>query len=192
MKKCYQVWVFLFCVIIFNQKSFSQITYNAGFELGFSLENGYGSIYGISVGAEHSLGKEKMGVTVQTGLLIAPADLGNTFSDVFSSLIPIQAGYKYYLNSKERGIYIHAQIGVHMQLLRYKYTYEKPLGIDQNGSFITGTYEDSGSDTPTNFSYALGAGYLISEKIDLGTRYNVITAFGGNFSYFGLRAAYNF
>lgn len=186
MKNLIKITGALLLVITFAQKSNAQFKVSAGLELGFALEDGYGLMYGLSVGGEYGL-QDNMGITAQVGYIMNTLDLGG-FKDASSSFIPMQLGYKYYFDSNESGAYVHGQIGVHMYSLSYEYeTFDfDPVTFQ----LIPKTEKVSNSDT--YLSYAVGGGYLINEHIDLGARFNIISATGGSFNYIALRAAYNF
>ncbi len=107
---------------------------------------------------------ENMGLTLQSGYSI----VSNDYSGISSSLMPYMAGFKYYFTNNEGGLYGHAQVGL--------------------ASFKVG------SISSTNLSFAPGLGYLLNEHIDLGFRYQIVTANEGAdaINWIALRAAYQF
>ena len=140
--------------------------------------------YGLSVGYEHPVG-EKLGITAQLGYIMLAVD--DEFSDFVdrSSMLPIQAGVKYYFTERGNGPYAHGQIGVHSLSITTKDIDLGPLGT------IEGETESE-----SYLSFAIGAGYELNNKLDIGLRFNVITpdsdiedAEASN--YIGLRVAYN-
>jgi hypothetical protein len=139
--------------------------------------------YGVSLGYEHPLG-EKLGVTLQAGyIMLGIDDEVATFIEK-SSMMPIQVGAKYYLSERGAGLYAHLQGGVHNLSVTTK---DLDLGIFGT---IPGT-----SSSDSYLSGALGVGYLINNKIDVGLRYNIIapdTDVEGSesSSYLGIRLAY--
>lgn len=143
---------------------------DAGIPLGDDADL-YSLSVGPAVGFELPLGN-KLGLTAQLAYQIA---LVKSEFDGFSfSLLPIQAGLKYYFMESQEGFYGHAQLGVHSVNSKFEF-----FGV-------------SISDTQTDLSWAIGAGYQM-EKLDIGLRYNVITNGGDGFentSYIGIRIAY--
>jgi hypothetical protein len=135
------------------------------------------------LGYEHPLG-EKLGVTLQAGyIMLGIDDEVATFIEK-SSMMPIQVGAKYYLSERGAGLYAHLQGGVHNLSVTTK---DLDLGIFGT---IPGT-----SSSDSYLSGALGVGYLINNKIDVGLRYNIIapdTDVEGSesSSYLGIRLAY--
>lgn len=129
-------------------------------------------IVGPTVGFELPVG-EKVGVTVQAGYDIVM--LKEEFKDFFDSysMIPAQAGLKYYFQGPQEGLYAHGQIGIHSSSVK--------VGDE--------------SESNTNMSWAIGAGYMM-EKLDIGLRYNSISPDSDAAddakasTYIGLRVAY--
>lgn len=139
-------------------------------------------IVGPTVGFELPVG-DNLGVTIQAGYqIVMLKDDVKDFYDSYS-MIPAQAGLKYYFQEQQEGFYGHAQLGIHSTSYKTK---DLDLGI-------LGTIEGT-SESSTNFSWAIGAGYQL-EKLDIGLRYNSISpdsdvegAEAAN--YIGLRIAY--
>lgn len=175
MKKILKVVGVALCLIVFTQNSNAQIRFSAGLDVGKVLETGYGLNIGLALGAEKPIG-DNMGLTFQTGYDIITLDKDVMGSGASSSMIPIQAGFKYYFTDNESGLYGHAQLGVTNFRIKQDF-----------GGFV-----GSVSASSTDLSYAVGAGYLVNENIDLGLRYNIISGNGGSLAYIALRAAYNF
>jgi hypothetical protein len=169
MKNILKVVGVVLCLVAFTQNSNAQIKFSAGADLGYATNEGYGLMYGLALGVEKPLG-DNMGLTFQTGYDIMSLE-GEGAS---ASLIPLQAGFKYYFTDNEGGLYAHGQLG--MSMFKYK--------IDTG----FGTYESSGS----YLSYGAGVGFLVNENIDLGLRYNMVSSEGESLNYMALRAAYNF
>ena len=165
MKKLMKFAAALLLVIAFAQNSNAQVKFNAGLDVGFATNDGLGLMYGGTVGAEKPLG-DNMGLCFDAGYDI----ISNDGEGVTSSLIPMQAGFKYYFTDNEGGLYAKADLGVSM----YKIS----------GGFI--------SYSTTGLSYGAGLGYLASEHIDLGARFNMVSVEGGNLQYIAVRAAYRF
>ena len=139
--------------------------------------------YGASLGYEQPIG-EKLGVTLQVAyIMLGIDDEVSTFIDK-SSMMPIQLGAKYYLKERGAGLYGHVQVGVHSLSVT-----TKDLDLGFPGPFPGTTSSES------YLSGAVGLGYMLSEKIDVGVRYNIIapdSEFEGAeaSSYLGVRLAY--
>ncbi len=144
----------------------------------FSKEYSLG--VGPNAGFELPVG-DKLAVTLHAGydILLVQSD----HSDVLAgaSLVPIQAGLKYFFQESQKGIYAHAQLGTH--LFTEKFKANEQFGLEAE------------SETSTRFSWGIGVGYQLA-KFDLGLRYNMIMPSGEDgegsdpISYIGLRIAY--
>lgn len=162
-----------------NQLSF-------GVDLGFP-QGDFGKEFSMAVGPtggfELPVGGH-IGITAQVGydILLLKDDIKEVLEG--ATLIPMQAGLKYYFQESQAGFYAHGQVGVHMFSEKFK----------ENDAFGL----EAETESNTNFSWAIGLGYQL-QKLDLGVRYNSISpkegegAEGGEaeaFSYIGLRIAY--
>lgn len=136
---------------------------------------------GPSVGFELPVG-DKIGITIQAGYNILM--LKDEIKEVLdgATMIPAQAGLKYYFQESQNGFYGHAQVGVHSFTEKFK----------ENALF--GLSEES--ESKTNLSFGFGVGYQLS-KFDFGARYNIVTAGESegseeaeSLSYIGVRIAY--
>tara|TARA_B100000809_G_scaffold266533_1_gene329703 strand:+ start:152 stop:637 length:486 start_codon:yes stop_codon:yes gene_type:complete len=145
----------------FTQIASAQVKFSAGADIGMVTNEGLGLTYGLALGGEYQIG-DNMGITLQSGFSI----VSNDYDGVSSSFIPYMAGFKYYFDSNEGGLYALAQIGM------------TSYSVSSSG----GTY----------LSYAPGVGYLMNEHIDLGFRYHIITSDGESLNWLALRAAYQF
>jgi outer membrane protein W len=132
---------------------------------------------GPAVGFELPLG-DKLGLTAQVSyMFLTPS---SDFSDIVksSSMLPLQAGLKYYFQESQSGLYAHGQLGVHSTSTTIDLG---PLG--------------ESTESSSNFSWAIGAGYQL-EKFDIGVRYNSISPDSDagdeaeSSTYIGLRVAY--
>jgi Outer membrane protein beta-barrel domain len=158
-----------------------------GLDLGLPLDplsKEYTLLVGPSAGFELPIG-DNLGITLNISYLLPQAK--SDFKEVLSSatLLPIQAGVKYYFTESQNGFYGHAQIGVHSFSESFK-------AIDVAGIHVA----DAETKSETNLSWAIGAGYQL-EKFDIGLRYNMIMAGEAEAgaetepkSYIGLRVAY--
>jgi len=136
---------------------------------------------GPSVGFELPVG-DHIGITAQAAysILLLKDDIKEVLDG--ASLIPLQAGLKYYFQESQSGIYAHGQLGVHMFSEKFK----------ENAAFGL----EAETESEAHFSWGIGAGYQL-EKFDLGIRYNSISPKSEEgegeaeaFSYIGLRIAY--
>ncbi len=160
-----------------NQLSF-------GLDLGLPLGD-FGEvaslIVGPSVGFELPVG-DNLGITAQLGYQIVSLKDDNPFIKSWT-MLPIQAGLKYYFMDQQEGFYGHGQFGVHTTTVK---TEEINIG---------GLVFPSTSNSNTNLSWGIGAGYQL-EKLDIGLRYNSIMPDSdapdgaSSSSYIGLRIAY--
>jgi len=138
-------------------------------------------IIGPSVGFELPVG-DKLGITAQLGYQIVTLKDDNPFIKSYT-MIPVQAGLKYYFMDQQEGFYGHGQVGIHSSTI-------KTEDITILGVTIPGS-----SDSNTNLSWAIGLGYQM-EKLDIGLRYNSIMPDGdapdgtSSSSYIGLRVGY--
>ncbi len=142
---------------------------------------------GPTVGFELPVG-DNLGVTIQAGydILMVKSDLSDFIKS--SSMIPAQAGLKYYFMEQQEGFYGHGQIGIHASSVKSEeYTIS-------GGGIIPDIVVPSETTSSTNLSWAIGAGYQL-EKLDIGIRYNSISPDSDiegaeASSYIGLRVAY--
>jgi hypothetical protein len=119
--------------------------------------------YGASAGYEHPVG-DKIGVTANIGyIMLSLDDEAKTFFKSYS-MIPIQVGARYYLGEKSKGAYIHGQVGVHSLSVT-----TKAIDLGILGSIPETTSSDS------YLSFGGGAGFMISDKLDINVRYSIIT-----------------
>ncbi len=145
----------------------------------------YGLGYGLSGGYEHPVG-DNLGITATIGyILLSPDESIKDFIES-ASMMPIQVGAKYYFSEQQTGPYGHVQLGFHNMSVKSK-EFE-----------LLGVTVPSETASSTNFSFAIGAGFVLNEKIDLGLRYNMVSADSDageeatSSSYLGVRVAYMF
>jgi Outer membrane protein beta-barrel domain len=148
---------------------------------------GSGIGFGGSAGYEIPVG-DNLGALAQVGFLSFSGKdqsvLGVTVKGASTTMIPIQIGGKYYLTDNQEGFYLGALLGVHMVSSTIPATSTTYFGV-------TVTTPEVKANS-TGFSFAPMVGYMVSENIDLGVRYQIVSASGGSSSYLGLRAAYMF
>jgi hypothetical protein len=185
MKKLLLILVAVFGL---GTASFAQMgPVSLGLELALPLGDfgdAYSIGYGLSAGYEHPVG-DKLGITAQVGYVMLAVD--DELSDFIdrAAMLPVQAGLKYYLTERGNGPYVHGQLGIHSLSVT---TNDIDLGI-------LGTIEGE-SASESYFSFAVGAGYELNNKLDIGLRFNSISpdsdlegAKASN--YIGVRVAYN-
>ena len=163
---------------LFSLSSMAQ--FSAGADFALPNWDGASVGYGVSAGYELDAG-DNLGVTGQAGYLIMGVD------DAFFSnyaMIPIQLGAKYYLDEKSKGLYGHAQAGIHAISVTTPEIVIPGFGLIDDIVIPETTTSDS------NVSFAVGAGYGVNESFDVSVRYNVITYDGGSNNYIGVRAGY--
>ncbi len=200
MKTIFKVIGVSLLMATFSQQVKAQ--FNAGLELAMPIGSfGNAATFGAGVSLGYDFAaNDNLSIIGQAGYIKifdkAPDGtlaVGESYSTSIS-LIPIQAGVKYYFADNTNGFYGLALAGVHI----YKYTWDHTYNtteIDYTTtpiSFKEVSKTDNFDYSGTFVSYAIGAGYLINEKIDLSVRYNIISSTGGSSAYLGLRAAYNF
>ena len=187
MKIIFKSAITLILIAIFSISVKAQIGFSAGLELGTSLDDGYGLGFGVTAGVEAPMSSNG-GITGRLGYIKLTIDDG-VFDNGSAYMVPIQAGYKYYFDSNEGGLYIHGQLGLTIFGVSYEFETIESINFT-TGEITYRTEEVSNSDT--YLSYAIGGGYMINENLDLGLRYNIVNGDGGNFDYLGVRLGYNF
>lgn len=164
--------------VIFTQNVKAQFNASIGLE-GAIMQGDFKSLASYGIGAtiagEFGL-TEKLGLTAQLGYIyLLPVEI---YASAY--MLPIQAGFKLYTNSKDKGVYIQPQIGVHkLSVTRGSYTFR-------------GTTIPEQTVSETNPSYGLGLGYIANKKIDIAIRYNLVSNENKTTNYIGIRVAYNF
>jgi hypothetical protein len=149
----------------------------------------YTFLVGPTAGFELPIG-DKLALTLHVSYLLPQAK--SDFKEVLSSasLIPAQLGLKYFFQESQKGLYGHAQAGIHAFSESFK-------DYDETVNGVT-VHFDGLSETQTLMSFAIGAGYQL-DKFDIGLRYNMILpeadaeeagAEAEAKSYIGLRVAY--
>ncbi|MFI5218668.1 MAG: outer membrane beta-barrel protein [Bacteroidia bacterium] len=146
-----------------------------------------GTGFGGSLRYEFPMG-DKLGLTLTAGYItFGGKDQefgGQTFEGPSISIIPVQAGLKFYFKEQQAGLYIMGEIGMH--------------------SVSTGDVDGFEGSSNTGISYAPAIGFHMA-KIDIGLRYQFFsqeTSFddgAGNIisessteGYIGLRVAFVF
>ncbi|HLS30448.1 MAG TPA: outer membrane beta-barrel protein [Flavobacteriaceae bacterium] len=95
------------------------------------------------------------------------------------NIIPIMAGYRHFFDN----FYGEAQLGFAIAKTKTKSDFEFDFpGVDVNMS---------ASDSSTEFSWAIGAGYMFDE-FDISLRYQSIATSGSSLDWIGLRVGYSF
>ncbi len=131
---------------------------------------------GPALGVEFPAG-ERAGLVVQLAYNFMTAqDDANIDS---WTIMPIQAGGKFYFQENQKGAYGSLMLGLHNQNVTTK---------EIDGGPLVGTIP-SVKESETDFSWAVGLGYQL-EKLDIGARYNAISDSNAKWGYFGFRVAY--
>ena len=175
----------VFALVAFTAVSAQDFRASAGLEIALPMgdfADAYSLGYGLSVGGELPVG-DNLGITGTVGyILLSPtSDVSDFIKN--AAMIPAQVGAKYYFSEQQLGAYAQAQVGIHA-------VSQTTEDIEVGGITIEGD-----SDSESNLSWAIGAGYFINENIDIGVRFNSITTDveeADPSSYIGLRAAFNF
>jgi len=95
------------------------------------------------------------------------------------TIMPIQAGGKFYFEENQKGLYGSLLLGLHNQTIKTKEIDAGP---------VLGTIP-SATESEADFSWAIGLGYQL-DKLDIGARYNAISDSNAKWGYFGFRVAY--
>src|SRR5699024_2904351 len=102
--------------------------------------------------------------------------------EVDYSAIPIMAGYRHYFDN----FYGEAQLGFAIVKAKTESDFDIPdipgMDVDIN---------TSSSESSTEFSWAIGAGYMI-DAFDISLRYQSIATSGSSIDWVGLRVGYSF
>ena len=176
MKKVYLfiLGAFLFSVNGFSQKDNNQVGVGADLsfpsgDFGDAFKTGFGGyvkgMYGVGVAGQ---------ISFTTGYSSFKAKGSDDILKASINVIPLLIGYRHHFN----GFFAEPQIGYGS----YKY---KIKGGDDD-------FEIDESDGEGAFTWALGAGYIFNEKIEVSARYQSANRDGGNLGAFGLRIGYNF
>lgn len=199
MKKILKVVGVALCLVAFTQNSNAQ--FNVGLDVAmpigtFGEGNGIG--FGGSAGYDHAIG-DNMKIGGQVGLLRFGGKTPEGFDedeDYSSSLmlIPITGNFKYYFADNTNGFYSVVAIGMSMYKYKSEYTYTTTEYDFTTTPWTTTEVKNTvnGDLSKTYLTYAVGAGYLINEKLDFGLKYAIVAGEGGSIAYINLRAAYNF
>ena len=156
--------------------------FSAGLEVALPDWEGVTPGVGASVCYEHEI-NENLGVTGTVGYISVGTEAD--FLEAYS-MIPAQVGARYYLNDRTGGIYGQAQVGIHSISATTPEIVIDGLGIIDDVVIPSETVTDSYT------SFAIGAGYVLSETLDASVRYNSLTYEEGSNSYIGLRVGYTF
>lgn len=189
------VFLAVVTVMILSAGAFAQDgRFSLGAEIGLPMGT-FGDAASIGIGGslryEMPLsGNDNLALMATAGYLtFSGKDItvsGVTIEGSSQSMIPIQVGAKYYFDAQHAGFYASAQMGVHMS----SYTIPGQDAVVIGGITYAAATEDR-TETATNFSYAPGVGYAL-DNIDIGLRYQIVSAEGGSSSYLGVRIAYVF
>lgn len=151
----------LFATFFIGAASFAQSELSLGAEVGLPMGT-FGQGYSVGFGASAKYG---YGVTDNSAITLSAGYMTFSVKSPGSGsygMIPVKAGYRY---GFEGGFYVEPQLGVTM--------------VSASG----------GGGSTSGFTYAANLGYMMS-KVDLGVRYETVSAQGGSLSFIGARVAY--
>jgi hypothetical protein len=159
-------------VVAISSASFAQGRFSVGAELGLPMGD-FGDAAGIGFGGSlryEGTINDNLNWTGTLGYL--------TFSEKDNSglkvsMIPVQAGVKYYFTESFSGFYGAAELGVHMVKSKFE------------GEFFG--VPVSVSESSTEFSFAPALGYHLG-AVDVALRYQIVS----DANYLGVRLAYVF
>ena len=186
----------VFCGSLMAQDSRASVGLEVAMPMG-DWADFYGIGLGGTLGYEIPVG-DNLGVMAQLGYIsfsgkdfessttVNGVTTTTTVETDAAGMIPIQIGAKYYFSENQEGAYLGALTGVHMQSV------EEVTSIN----LTTGAIETE-KKLKSNFGIAPVLGFMVTENIDLGLRYQMIFAKDAldetvTNSYLGLRAAYMF
>jgi len=180
MIKCIRICLVLLAGLVGTLDSRAQ--FSAGLDLGFptgDFKNMASTGIGGSIRYDANLG-DKLTLTASIGFI---SFAGKTYNINNVSIpfdnttnVPVSGGIKYYFSGDSKGLYGAVDVSMNF-LSTWVYTINSGNG---NGYNLA-------SDSRTEFGINPGIGYRIS-AFDFSARYNAV----GDFSYFGIRAAYVF
>lgn len=173
--------VFVFFISLYALAQKGDIRVGGGVEVGLPIGDfGKGHGIGFGVSARGMYGLNETGhATVTLGY--QHFGMKNSTSEVSGStgLIPFLLGYRHRFGQ----LYGEGQLG--FTTVRSKV---KVKGLEEFSDWIPGGF--GGTASSTHFGYAIGGGYLLNEKFDLGLRLQGVSANGGNLTFLGVRVAY--
>ena len=176
MKNKRTIFFVLILILCLQEETKGQINVLMGFEVVLPQEElndivliGLGGTGGIEVSLT-----EKLGLTGQIGYIY----LRPNSESVSAYMLPLQVGFKYYFNTKEKGIYLHPKFGTHKLVITTKASSGSGYYYPQELISLGGT------------SYGFGVGYLANKEVDIEIRYNVIANDNAG-SYVGIRLGFS-
>lgn len=178
MKKHFTLVLMLTAFFFTAQAQKGDLRLGVGVDVAMPLgdfSEGYGIGLGGSVKGLYGL-NDDADITFTTGYL--RFGMKDMPEDVSGSIgfIPLLAGYRHQFG----GLYVEPQVGLTVTKSNFKISGLEAFGIS-----------GSGTASSADLGYAIGGGYLI-DKLDLGIRFQGVSASGGSFNLIGFRAAYNF
>lgn len=196
MKNFLKVTSAIAMVFVFSITSKAQ--FNAGIDIALpmgDLADAASIGYGVSIGYEHKIG-DNMGVGGEVGYLIfSTKDPSSGIFDNYSSsmsMIPILGNFKYYFTDNESGLYGKAALGMSSYRVKVEYEIETISGFDSNFNPIYSkeTFENTASEM--YLTYGIGAGYLLTDLLDISLEYRIVDGDGGSANYINIGGAYTF
>jgi hypothetical protein len=140
--------------------------FGIGLNVGIPTSDFYGVAIGGDLRYQFDVSKQ-LSIPITAGFTnLMGKEIGSTNVDYSDfSYIPVKAGLKYFFNDSGSGMYGLAEAGA---------------------AFSTG------SSSGTNFVFSPALGYSWSNGLDLGVKYEGVSASGSTTGYAGLRLAYGF
>jgi len=145
-----------------------------GFEIGLPMGD-FGDAFKTGFGGTakylHGVGSAGQ-ISLTSGYETFSAKDVPSGSSASASIIPILVGYRHNFS----GAYVEPQLGY--GIYGSKWDLPSPIG--------------KGSDSEGAFTWAIGAGYAMTQGLDLGVRYQSASKDGSTTSFIGFRIGYNF
>ena len=158
-------------LVIFSvASSFAQGRFSIGAELALpsgDFGDAVGTGFGASVRYEAPINDNLSWMGTAGFLTFGKKDVGGI--DISASIIPINAGLKYYFTESFNGFYAGAELGINLVKVKAEFGGE------------------SDSESSTEFGFAPQVGYHLA-NFDFAVRYAIVS----DADYIGLRAAYVF
>lgn len=162
-------------LVIFSvASSFAQGRFSIGAELALpsgDFGDAVGTGFGASVRYEAPINENLSWMGTVGFITFGKEEIGGV--DYTASIIPINAGIKYYFTESFNGFYAGAELGLNI------------VKSKAEGEFFGQKINDSNSET--EFGFAPQVGYHLA-KFDFAVRYAIVS----DADYIGLRAAYVF
>lgn len=164
----------------------------------FSLANAQKGVNGIQVGARVALPTEKLNKIANTGFGATIKGMYGIGSTSSPHQVTLEAGYNRFglkdLPAGASGSYAAIPIYTGYRYLFGNVILDAQAGISINRISGESAAGVKASDSQTAFGFAVGAGYLIQQKIELGVKYQSSDMNDDiyDIKFFAFRVGYNF